>query len=363
MKTFLSAALLVGLVLTAACTDREPTGIDLKADAPSRSISVMTWNVYVGTDVDAIIAALATEDPAIYMPVLMAQLDTLFLTDFPARAQAIADEIAKRRPHAVGLQEISTFDLLAVGLPTLKFLPILQAALAERDLNYVVAGQVLNIEAEPLSGLGLQDFDVLLVDADRVSVVDVEARTFAHNLVDVIGPVGGIVLRRGFVKAQVDIDGDTYTIVSTHPEPDLAGLDLSELRAAQAMEIVAEVGDAVPAIVMGDLNDDPGTLMYQVFAAAGFIDAWAELRPGAIGFTCCHLSSLSNRNAVGYFDERIDYVLVRGIGHPIAGLQGRIDILGNVPADRVNGPAYRIWPSDHAGLAVSLIDPPARGNN
>jgi len=363
MRTFQSAALLAGMLLTAACTDRDPMGINLKADAPARSISVMTWNVYVGTDVDAILLALADPDPDNDLPTLLAQLDTLFLNDWSARAAAIADEIAKRRPHAVGLQEISTFDLSAVGFTPLEFLPVLEDALVARGLNYLVADKVLNIVAEPLPGLTLEDYDVLLLDADRVTVIDVEARTFALNLVDLIGPVGGIALRRGFVKAEVDIDGEAYTIVSTHPEPDLFGYDFSDLRAAQAMEIVAEVGDAASAIVMGDLNDDPGTPMYQVFAAAGFVDAWSELRPGVVGFTCCHLSSLSNGTAVGHFDERIDYVLVRGIGHPVAGLQGRIDILGNVPADRVNGPAYRIWPSDHAGLAGTFIDPPARGYN
>jgi hypothetical protein len=362
MNVLRTAALLAGLVLAAACTDREPAGIDFKADAPPGSISVMTWNVYVGTDVDAIIEALADDDPTNDLPTLLAQLDTLFLTDWSARATAIADEVARRQPVAVGLQEISTFDLSAVGISMpLEFLPILEDALADRGLNYAVAGSVLNIFAEPVPGLSLTDYDVLLVDADRVTVLDVEARTFGLNLVDIIGPIGGIELRRGFVLARVDISGDEYTIVSTHPEPDLGEFDFSELRAAQAMEIVGEIGTATPAIVMGDLNDDPGTPMYQVFAGAGFVDTWAELRPGAVGFTCCHLSSLSN--ATVSFDERIDYVLVRGIGHPVAGLQGRIDILGNVPADRINGPAYPIWPSDHAGLWGEFLQAPVLGMN
>jgi hypothetical protein len=38
-------------------------------------------------------------------------LATLQETDFPARASAVADEIARFRPHAVGLQEVSTVDL------------------------------------------------------------------------------------------------------------------------------------------------------------------------------------------------------------------------------------------------------------
>jgi endonuclease/exonuclease/phosphatase (EEP) superfamily protein YafD len=283
-----------------ACTDDHIASPDLKADAPPGSISVLNWNVYVGTDVDAIILALADGDPTNDMPILLAQLDTLFLTDWSARAGAIADAIAARRPHAVGLQEISTFDLSAAGLPPLEFLPVLEAALAQRGLNYVVADQVLNIEAE-------------------------------------------------------------YTIVSAHPEPDLFTYDLSELRAGQATEIVTVLGQmgADRAIVMGDLNDHPGSLLHQVFAAAGFEDVWAEMRPGVAGYTCCHAASLSNR--VSTLVKRIDYVLARGIGHPVDGIQGRIDILGEVPADRVAGPAYRLWPSDHAGLAAELLTAPAIG--
>jgi hypothetical protein len=295
------------------------------------------------------------------MPVLLAQLDTLFLTDWAARAGAIADEIAARRPHAVGLQEISTFDLSAALLPPLEFLPVLEAALADRGLNYVVADKVLNIVAEPVPGLKLEDYDVMLVDADRATVLGTMAKRFEVNLVDVIGPVGGIELRRGYVIATAQIDGEVYTFVSAHPEPNLFGYDLSELRAGQALEIVtvlAEMG-ADRAIVMGDLNDDPDSPMHQVFTQAGFADVWAAMRPGAPGYTCCHASSLSN--LVSTLVKRIDYVLARGMDHPVAGLQGRMDILGEVPADRVSGPAYRLWPSDHAGLAAELLTVPTVG--
>lgn len=351
---------LAGLVLI-ACSDDHVAGPALKADAPPGSISILSWNVYVGTDVDAIILALADDDPTNDMPILLAQLDTLFLTDWSVRAGAIADEIAARRPHAVGLQEISTFDLSAAGLPPLAFLPVLEAALADRGLNYVVADQVLNIEAEPVPGLKLEDYDVMLVDADRVTVLGTLAKRFAYNLVDLIGPVGGIELRRGYVVTTATVEDEVYTFVSAHPEPDLFTYDLSELRAGQATEIVTVLSQmgAERAVIMGDLNDRPGSLMHQVFTGAGFADAWAEMRPGAAGYTCCHASSLSN--PVSTLVKRIDYVLARGIGNPVSGLQGRIDVLGEVPADRVPGPVYPIWPSDHAGLAAELLAVPAVG--
>jgi hypothetical protein len=89
------------------------------------------------------------------------------------------------------------------------------------------------------------------------------------------------------------------------------------------------------------------------------VDAWEEFRPGVVGYTCCHLTDLSNPRP-GH-TKRIDYILARGIGHPKAGLQGRIDRLGDVPGDRIAGPYYPIWPSDHAGLAAKFVLAPAVG--
>ena len=89
--------------------------------------------------------------------------------------------------------------------------------------------------------------------------------------------------------------------------------------------------------------------MYQVLAGAGFRDMWAELRGAAIGYTCCHLPDLSNQ--VEEFDERIDYVLVWDDRR----VQGRIGLVGEVPADHMTGPAHRLWPSDHAGLIARLF--------
>ena len=33
---------------------------------------------------------------------------------------------------------------------------------------------------------------------------------------------------------------------------------------------------------------------------------------------------------------------------------GTIRTIGDTPGERVDGPAYQIWPSDHAGLAVRV---------
>jgi endonuclease/exonuclease/phosphatase family metal-dependent hydrolase len=344
------------LFLAVACSDESsndggPFGPETepKASQSTRStITVMSRNMYVGADVDAVIAALGTPDPADDQAALVAAITTLQETAYPARAAAIADEIDSARPHVIGLQEVSKVD---VSLPPLgvevhlDFLPTLLAEMEARGLHYDVAATVRNIEATPFPGVSLVDEDVLLVDPERVEVHGTAARTFSTNL----GPVApGVVLARGWVSASVTVGGRAYTVASTHLESgDIPGLD--QLRAAQVMELAGSLSGATPAILVGDLNDVPGSPMYQVLSGAGFTDVWAELRGSAIGYSCCHESDLSNQ--LEQFDERIDYILVRDSG-PV---KGRIWLVGDVPADLVNGPSHRLWPSDHAGLIARLF--------
>jgi hypothetical protein len=93
--------------LVAGCNESavlEPTdrAANLPAEAAVTSgaakLGIITRNLYVGTNVDAVISALRTEDPADDLPALVAAIETLQRTDFPARAAAIADEIAKTHP-------------------------------------------------------------------------------------------------------------------------------------------------------------------------------------------------------------------------------------------------------------------------
>jgi endonuclease/exonuclease/phosphatase family metal-dependent hydrolase len=344
------------LLLAAACGDRDlPFAPDIPASPPQANdaaadLAVMTRNLYVGADVDAVIAALASADPSDDIPALLAAVATLRQTDYGARARAFADEIARYRPHVVGLQEVSTLDLtlppLGVDLH-LDFLPLLQAELSARGLSYDVAARVRNIEAAPLPGVSLLDEDVLLVDHSRATVQGAVGQHFLANLGQV---APGVVLQRGFVRAVVTVRGRPYLIASTHLESGAAG-GLDQLRALQAAELAQTLASAPAGIIMGDLNDVPGSPMHQALAGAGFTDAWAALRPGVTGLTCCHLPDLSDR--IAPFSQRIDYVFVRGVDH--AGkLLGQIWHTGEVPADRITGPDHPIWPSDHAGLVVRL---------
>ena len=362
MKALRIPLMVAAVLLLGACDDDGISSPILPGvqGAAQGHLKALSWNVYVGTDVDAVIEALADGFQESDLLVLQAQIQTLVMTDFPTRAGAMVDEIADRRPHVVGLQEITTLDLQPFGLGTIDFLEIVQDALAARGLNYVVADTVKNIdvsiEVPGVGAIGLTDYDVMLVDADRVQVLDAWGKTFDLNMVDLIGPVGGISLVRGYVYANIMIGEKDYHVVTAHLESSGYAPMLPMLRGVQATEIVTVLADADRAVVMGDLNDEGASPMNAAFAAGGFVDVWPALYPGTDGFTCCHALTLNEE--VPAYTKRIDYLFVRGIEHPIQGLKGSMEILGEEPGDRIlEAPYYPLWPSDHLGLFANLNVP------
>ncbi len=361
MKPFKLA--LVSLVVLAACSDSIGVSPAVPGDPTAEvargatRITVMTRNLYVGADVDQVIGALVSPDPTDDLPTLLGAIATLAETDFPTRATALADEIARNRPHAVGLQEVSTIDidLGPLGIPIVvkqDFLPTLLAALAARGLDYQAVVSVTNIQAAPLPGVSLTDRDVLLVDRSRVKVGGTPTgRTYAAN----IGQVApGVLLVRGYVIANLVIDGRPVTVASTHLESGNApGFDL--LRAGQATELATRLAGDGPVVILGDLNDFPGSPMYGVLAGAGYADLWTTFRREGEGYTCCHVANLGNERSA--LSQRIDYVWARGGVQ--ATIDGNISLVGNRPQNRVAGPAHLIWPSDHAGVVAKVVFAPS----
>ena len=113
---------------------------------------------------------------------------TAVATDFPTRAEAIADTIAAEDPDLIGLQEVTRWiaqpTVAGPNPPSFDFLAILQDELYERGLDYCVAAVSDNadIGPGPAGGAGvrlrtpttavpdcvvtLQDRDVILVNDD-----------------------------------------------------------------------------------------------------------------------------------------------------------------------------------------------------
>jgi endonuclease/exonuclease/phosphatase family metal-dependent hydrolase len=363
MKTLVNLGALFLILCATACDDNSPTQPEL-GDIEARRgqwrgadhIGVLSRNLYIGFNVDKTIAALANPDPNDDAAAIQNAIETLVATDFPTRAGAIADEVARLKPDFLGLQEVYELDIDIPGLPLigLPFLEIFEAALAQRGLNYQVAAQNTLTNAQ-LPGISLIDHDVLLVNAARVEVHESAGEQFGANLGDPFGI--GVSIVRGWTRVRATVAGEEVKVWNTHPE---SGADpaIAGLRALQMGELAAMANAELPVIVMGDLNDEPGSLMYDVMIQAGFADVWAELRRRPEGYTCCHADDLSNDRA--NMDQRIDYVMARGLGHGRRAVRGSIGLSGMRPWERVAGPYYPLWPSDHAGLHAELLLVPAR---
>lgn len=367
MKAIIKLLAAASLVLASACTDQaEPTD-PMGPEAGSaeehlgrwggaEDVTVMSQNLYVGADVDAVITALASPDPEDDIPALLAAIGTIERTDFPARASAMAREIKRRRPDVIGLQEVSIIgvDIPPLGVSVhLDFLQILQAALQAEGLAYTVAASATNFTAAPAPGISLTDMDVILVASRRVEVVSSAAHTFSANLGDV---APGVHLQRGWVEIEAVVGRARYTFANTHTEGTGPGALLLGLHQAQVSEMAASLSRAIPAIVMGDFNTTPGTPAYQAMQDGGFVDLWGAMHPGANGFTCCHLADLSDAQPT--LEKRIDYVWTRGLGDARGrgAVTGQIGRYGDVPSDRLrNSAGDLIWPSDHAGLVANVL--------
>lgn len=322
-------------------------------------LRVMTRNIYVGADLDMLLAQ--------GLDVIDLVLGQLFMTSFPDRARGFAEEILEAKPHVIGLQEVST---ISVGAFEMDYLTILLMTLEAYGLHYTVANQVENFNITVPIGDPDEGYYTQLIDKDVIlSREGVEISNPAQGLYTQGLPVdalGGAIIHRGWVAVTAKVGRKTYRVVSTHLESIPEGHPGVEyIQFAQAQELMGILqAESLPTIVMGDLNTEaPAGMSYQAFVNSGFVDIWKRnllRRFNRNGFTYGHDAVL--RNETVEFSKRIDYVMVRSnIG--IGGWQfiGPVFawVVGDELDDRVWVEDYQewIWPSDHGGVIARLYIP------
>lgn len=339
------------------------------ASPAAGKLEVVTQNVYVGADILRVLAG----DPA-DVPFLVAETLAIIVgTDFPTRAERLAELIGQQRPDLVGLQEVSLIrtqspgDFL-MGNPQsaetvlFDYLDILMAALSERGLDYRVASLIQNADVElpSFAGIGpggpmfddvrLTDRDVILAHASVLTGNEVSN----HYTMNLAFDVGGVQVDflRGYTSVEAVVRGRHFRVVDTHLELNGDG-GLSFFQSAQASELIGTfAAEPLPLVVLGDFNSDPGDPVgafvppYAQLAAAGFLDT-ATAVPGSLADepTCCQDETLDNPTSSLY--ERIDQIWMRSSA-PIGPVQSYL--FGEDPSDRIDG----LWASDHCGVFARL---------
>ncbi len=350
--TFLLFAILLSL---AGCERISPPMLpDDSTVVDAEPLTVMTYNVYVGSSAEPILSV----ENVLQVPTEVANMyNNVLASDFPSRAVAIAKSIKTYQPHLIGLQEISLIrrqspgDSITNRVPdaeevVLDYLQILMNALQAEGLNYQVAAQIQNIDAEMpmftdagIVDVRLTDYDVILSRSD-VTISRPTSASFTNILsIEMLG----LEIQRGYTAVDATIDGVTYRFVNTHLEAFAA-----ENRVAQTQELVDILSDeTLPIILLGDFNTRaPNGTAYQTLLSAGYVDVW-QMDSEGIGNTCCQDDDILNE--VSDLTVRIDQVFVRNLELPTSIMTHTV---GDKPSHRLPS---GLWPSDHAGVVAHFI--------
>jgi len=354
-------------------------------------LEVMTQNLYVGADVFRVFDGA----PCGPMQAVYEIFETVQATNFPERAEAIADIVMREKPHVIGLQEVSlirsqtpldnavvpNLDGTFTYLPNAEYvvydyLELLLNALGARGLDYVVVDDATSMNADvefPMASfdescgftsiptdLRLTDRDVILVRGDLATSNAMNVN-FSLNLPVEIPVAPGFVLAfeftRGFGALDIDVGKYTYRVVNTHLEvgdADVPASPLNFIQYVQTLELLGAVtGTPLPLTVLGDFNSSPSLFdprpAYGLMMGSGYLDLWTVRKgPFSPGFTCCQDEAL--RNTVSALDRRIDHVFAfLPAGAKLMPIQSR------VVGDRDNEKSVSgMWPSDHAGVVTTL---------
>lgn len=191
----------------------------------AKTLRVMTYNIHVGIGMDK-------------------KLDL----------RRIADVINKEKPDLVGLQEVDR------GVQR-----------TQRIDEIVELSKLTRMDYAFAFNLPYQGGQYGVAILSRFPIRATEHRLY-KNLRE--------AERRGFIRAEVKIDGRVVHFVTTHL--DYQHDDGRLFEAQQMLEGLSDVKG--PLIVVGDFNDTPAGETYKLTRSL-FNDAWAVVRPGDEGFS------------------------------------------------------------------------------
>lgn len=363
------------LLVLAACSALAVTGFAsaaTKARRRSLAVPVVSYNMFQGSELSHSLAAKSLAELA---PAVAADYENALRSNIPARAKALAAEIAANRPALVGLQEAVLWRTSPSGATPLAipgtathvsfdFVKLLVAALGARGQHYRAVAITSNVDIQATADFpGGRKLDIRYTDRvavlarEGVAVSNVQDQNYVvrdhANVLGVPLPVPD-----GWASVDAKLAGMRFRFITTHLDG-LATSDNAAVRAAEAAEIIAgPARTKLPVVLTCDCNSTPGSPTYAQLEGAGLRDGWARRHPHQAGLTCCHRSSpadpevdVADPNSHQGIVARYDYIFSRS---PFG--VSAVSELGTHPADRTRT-RPRLWPSDHFGLAAQLTLP------
>ncbi len=318
---------------------------------PQKSVKIMTWNIYFGSSLTPVVGTTPVE-----LPQRVTEIYRQFqATNFPVRAGAIADQIAKKEPDIIGLQEVAKWQLLLPQnskiVVTYDFVSILLKELEKRGLHYQVLAETRDTDVTLPSSHG---FNVRFLDRDVIlarkhsglKFSNIQTKNFEASLTV---PIGGNLVKTLFGWSSVDVEicGKKFRLVNTHLQPGSPLIpETLQVQLAQADELLNGPGATqLPLVFIGDFNSNSNGSgpSYNKLINAGFKDSWKIAGIGD-GLTCCQDADVLN--LISQLFVRIDLILFRGDFKV-----KKIDVVGEEQEDRTR---TALWPSDHAGVVATL---------
>ena len=315
-------------------------------------VKFLSRNLYLGAD---IIKMAAAKNEAEERALAKQLHETVRATDFNTRAQAIAGEVANRKPDVIGLQEVARYfrspdgqqdEVKNASMPLYDWLSILQTELRARDLRYRVVSDRTWIDVEVSSDEGYdlrfqQANVVLLRRGSKVKFLRERSGVFPTQLTVPLHDQT-VTQQRGWAGMEGRVAGKRFRFFTPHAEAysnDISTKQFQEMMASSQLR-----PKRIPMVIAGDFNSDPRSTDdaerggYDAVVDAGFRNTARRPRN-----TCCQTELLDNDES--QLKTWIDHIMVR----PRARVLGW-GLVGNEPADRIGD----LWPSDHAGVFARL---------
>ena len=377
-----------GMVAVSSMVPGVASGAPRPVSAVTMDVGV--YNVYLGADLTPLFGATSLPDLIARAGALYAEMER---TDFPQRAEAIAELVAEEKPDVLGLNEVALWETApwalvqtpAGPLPvatgpytaTYDFEQILLDALAAEGEPYTVVATNSNfssatipiaIPISPTLAARFTDHDLILVRTDALKHISVsnvrsfnfsDASSFSLNLLGL-----NVLVDRGWSTVDLTQRGRTFRFVNTHLEAFGATPLRDEWRNLQAAELVADIeASPHPVVVVGDINarptlcqdfrqppqfQDQNVVAYGLLEDAELLEVWPLVHEkdacGPESWTSGQDDSLL---APSTLDHRIDVIFV---SEEFSVLQA--ETIGEETGDRTLPDGF--WPSDHAGSLAKI---------